>query len=160
MKLSLQKIIFLFTLNAVLLSPANATTINAIDFITLPGSRVQIILKMDKPPVEPKSFTIETPSRIAFDFLDTTSSLKRKVLPIGLGVAKSITTISVKDRTRVVLNLSSLTAYKTNIDGNNFNIIINTEDANLSEIESVSSQGDEAVEIISGQNNHPLGNTQ
>ena len=152
MRLSLQKFIFLFALNVVLLSPANATTINAIDFISLPGSRVQIRLKMDKPLVEPKSFTIETPSRIVFDFLDTTSSLKRKVLPIGLGVAKSITTVQTKSRTRVVLNLSSLTTYKTNIDGNNFNIIVNAENTNLSEIKSVPSQSDEAVAIISGKN--------
>jgi len=78
MRLSLQKFIFLFALNVVLLSPANATTINAIDFISLPGSRVQIRLKMDKPLVEPKSFTIETPSRIVFDFFGYYLFIKKK----------------------------------------------------------------------------------
>ena len=42
--------------------------IEDIVYARLPGDRIQVTLKMSKPPVEPQSFTITNPARISLDF--------------------------------------------------------------------------------------------
>ena len=77
-----------------------------IDFSALPGSSVQITLEADQPfAAKPKIFTTDNPPRIALDFFEMTSGLAQKTLPIGVGMARSVTAIEAGGRTRVVVNL-------------------------------------------------------
>ena len=91
---------------------ASQNTIESVQYNTLSGNRLQLILEMSQEAVKPLSFTIDNPARIAFDFANTASSLPKSQQPIGIGVAQSITTISAKDRTRVILNLTEVIPYQ------------------------------------------------
>ncbi|MCK4710367.1 MAG: AMIN domain-containing protein, partial [Gammaproteobacteria bacterium] len=76
------------------------SSIESVRYATLPGSRVQIILGLDREVEPPLSFTIDNPARIAFDFANTISKLPKRTAPIGVGIAQSVTAITAKNRTR------------------------------------------------------------
>ena len=98
--------------------------LNDVQFSALPGNRVQVDLTMSGPVKEPRSFTTDTPARIALDFSDTTSNLTKKTFSIGVGVVRSVAAVQGKDRTRVVLDLVKMAPYKTRIEGNHFYITV------------------------------------
>ena len=97
---------------------AEDNTITEINYSSLPGDQVQIRMSLENLPNEPGSFTIDSPARIAFDFPNTKVKLPERTLNIGVGVARSISTVEAGGRTRVVLNLSRLVPYNTIVDGN------------------------------------------
>jgi type IV pilus assembly protein PilQ len=90
--------------------------LQSIDFSALPGDRVQLSLEMSEPVSEPASFVTENPARISFDFSGVSSSLGYKTKLIGVGPAHSITALEAGNRTRLVINLSSMVAYQTEIN--------------------------------------------
>jgi type IV pilus assembly protein PilQ len=98
--------------------------LNDVQFSALPGNRVQVDLVMSGPVKEPRSFTTDTPARIALDFPDTTSNLTKKTFSVGVGVVRSVAAVQGKNRTRVVLDLVKMAPYKTRIDGNHFYITV------------------------------------
>ena len=99
---------------------ANAieNAITEINFSALPGDQVQIRMSLEDLASEPGSFTIDNPARIAFDFPNTKIKLPTRKQNIGIGVARSISTVEAGGRTRVVLSLSHLVTYSTLVDGN------------------------------------------
>ena len=109
------------------LSTAAANSLEAITYSTLPGNRLQIALQMSEPAEKPRGFTIDNPARIALDLADTTNNLPNRVVPIGVGVARTINTAESGGRTRVVINLASLAPYETLVDGNTVYITLNAE---------------------------------
>ena len=109
----------LFILAAIpALASAAGNAITEINYSSLPGDRVQIKMSLENAASEPGSFTIDSPARIAFDFPDTKIKLPSRSQNIGIGVARSISTVEAGGRTRVVLNLSRLVTYNTVVDGN------------------------------------------
>ncbi|HHH46438.1 MAG TPA: type IV pilus secretin PilQ [Thiotrichales bacterium] len=102
---------------------------------SLPGNRVQVILKLQKPlEKEPLSFTIDNPARIALDLPDTRSRLPKKPRPIGIGLAESVLAVEAGGRTRVVLNLVRPTPYQTKLEGNR--LILTLTDATIAAAEA------------------------
>ena len=95
-----------------------------IQFSSLPGNRVQVDLVMSSAVKEPRSFTTDTPARIALDFPDTTSNLTKKSLSIGVGVVRSVVAVQGKNRTRVVVDLVKMVPYQTRVDGKHFYITV------------------------------------
>jgi type IV pilus assembly protein PilQ len=95
-----------------------------IQFSSLPGNRVQVDLVMTAPVNEPRSFTTDTPARIALDFPQTTSNLSKKTFAIGVGVVRSVAAVQGKDRTRVVVDLVKMVPYRTRVEGNHFYITV------------------------------------
>ena len=95
-----------------------------IQFSSLPGNRVQVDLVMSGAVKEPRSFTTDTPARIALDFPETTSNLTKKSLSIGVGVVRSVVAVQGKNRTRVVLDLVKMVPYQTRVDGKHFYITV------------------------------------
>jgi type IV pilus assembly protein PilQ len=95
-----------------------------IQFSSLPGNRVQVDLVMTAPVNEPRSFTTDTPARIALDFPQTTSNLTKKTFAIGVGVVRSVAAVQGKDRTRVVVDLVKMVPYQTRVEGNHFYITV------------------------------------
>ena len=93
-------------------SSASQNKVESIQYDTLPGNRLQVLVHMSQEAVKPISFTIDNPARIVFDFDNTGSSLPKKQQPIGVGVTQSATTISTKNRTRVILNLTEVIPYQ------------------------------------------------
>ncbi|NOQ80430.1 MAG: AMIN domain-containing protein, partial [Gammaproteobacteria bacterium] len=115
-----------------------------ISFASIPGDKVQVVLKFSESAPEPGTFTIDSPARIALDFPDTGLALERKRQTIGIGLARSITAVAAGGRTRVVLNMVTLTKYSTEVDGNNVIIII--DEANVSR--STASLGRNSIKDI------------
>ncbi len=133
-----RKIIYKQLLSAVLwmFSISIVTAVHAsnmledISFASIPGDKIQVTLQFSEPAVEPGSFTIDSPARISLDFPDTGLALKNKRQTIGIGLARSITAVSAGNRTRVVLNLTSLTKYSTAVEGNK--VVVTLDEANTS----------------------------
>jgi len=101
--------------------------IKDIQYSSLPGNRLQISLELTEQAVTPLSFTIDNPARIAFDFADTGSNLPKRSQPIGIGIAQSVTTVSTKNKTRVILNLTEVVPYQVTTQGNNVLITLDSE---------------------------------
>jgi type IV pilus assembly protein PilQ len=67
---------------------------------------------------EPGSFSTANPARLAFDFPATANGLGRGAQSIERGDLRSANITQVGELTRLVLNLTRLLAYETQIDGN------------------------------------------
>jgi type IV pilus assembly protein PilQ len=89
-------------------------------YARLPGDRIQVTLKMSKPPSEPQSFTITNPARISLDFGGVYVAANSKTLAVKEGALTGVTAIPTSDRTRVVLSLVKPVSYTTAVEGNNF----------------------------------------
>ncbi|MET0108828.1 MAG: type IV pilus secretin PilQ [Candidatus Thiodiazotropha sp.] len=92
-------------------------SLKSIEFSALPGDRVQISLGLSAPVNDPVSFTTENPARISLDFAGVSNDLGYKTKVIGVGPAHSITALQAGNRTRVVINLTSLVGYNTAVKG-------------------------------------------
>ncbi len=119
----------LWLISMSVMSAHASNVLEDISFASIPGDKIQIVLKFSEAAPEPGIFTIDSPARIAFDFPGTGVALSKKRQTIGIGLARSITAVAAGGRTRVVLNMVALTKYSTEIDGNNVVIVLN--DANV-----------------------------
>lgn len=94
----------------------------------LPDDNVEITLQFDNAPTDPISFTTDNPARIALDFANTGLDIKNRFQDINIGATKTVNSIQSKDRTRVVVNLSSLQEYQLQRAGNNYILLIGKND--------------------------------
>ncbi len=65
----------------------------------------------------PTGFSIQTPARIALDFPGVGNAMGRSAVEINLGNLRSANVVQAGERSRVVLNLKTSTAYKAEIQG-------------------------------------------
>jgi len=100
------------------ISDAGARALVGLDYSVMTGNTVQVVFTFDEAAVEPRTFTIDEPARIALDFGETGNKLQQRNLLVGIGAIQSIISASSQKRTRVVLNLSQKTDYTTKISGN------------------------------------------
>lgn len=99
-------------------SAASASTLQDVKFAELPGNRFEVRLGFDALPSKPTGYTIEQPARIVLDFEDVDNALAQRQFPLSFENAKSAVVLSSDDRTRLILNLSELSAYTTREEGN------------------------------------------
>jgi type IV pilus assembly protein PilQ len=110
---------------AALLAPhLMAADLQALDVATLPGNRVELKLSFDEPVAVPRGYTIDQPARIALDLPGVRNKLGVKSRELGIGNARSVTVVEVKDRTRLIVNLSALAPYSTRAEGNNLFLVL------------------------------------
>jgi len=88
-----------------------------VSFQKLAGEKIQFKMTFSRSAVEPGSFTINNPARIALDFPNTGSALSWKNKNVGIGFAKSITAVEAGNRTRVIINLVQLLPFETEVSG-------------------------------------------
>ncbi len=100
------------------LGQAQARNLVGLDYSVMTGNAVQLVFTFDEDAIEPRSFTIDEPARIALDFTDTENQLKQRSFRVGIGAMQTILTAASKGRTRVVINLSNPTDYTTSVSGN------------------------------------------
>lgn len=118
-----------------------------LDYSTLPGNRVEITLTLDKPVTQPESFKTSNPARIALDFMGARSALPQRSVDIGIGAINSVTTAEAGNRTRVVVELSQMVPYMTQVDGNEFHIMLQQPTAMVGAAQSAAaSRTDRAVD--------------
>jgi type IV pilus assembly protein PilQ len=106
-------------------SGAGLNSIQSISSSSEAGGKlvVKIGLKV-APNTQPAAFTINTPPRIAFDFPNTANGLGKSMQEFGEGDLRSANIVQAGSRTRLVINLSQMVSYDTQIDGNNILIIL------------------------------------
>ncbi len=108
-----------------MLSPIlQAANLKALDVAALPGDRVELKLSFDGPVAAPRGYTTEQPARIALDLPGVTSQLAIKSRDLGSGNAHSVVVVEAKDRTRVIINLTTLAPYSSRVDGNNLFVVV------------------------------------
>ncbi|HEY1773522.1 MAG TPA: type IV pilus secretin PilQ [Gammaproteobacteria bacterium] len=99
----------------------------------LAGDRVQITLTLASPPAStPLSFTVNQPARIALDLPDTRLALTTHKTDVQAGMVNSIVTAEAAGRSRVVINLTALVPYTTQVSGNIVYVIIGGSAADTS----------------------------
>ncbi len=95
-----------------------------LDYSVMTGNAVQLVFTFDEDAIEPRTFTIDEPARIALDFADTTNSLKQRNLQVGIGNLQNIISAAAQGRTRVVLNLTRNSDYAISLDGNQMTLTL------------------------------------
>ncbi|MES9817421.1 MAG: AMIN domain-containing protein [Candidatus Thiodiazotropha sp.] len=123
--------ILLFTLWCAPLIAYAEASLKSIEFSALPGDRVQISLGLSAPVNDPVSFTTENPARISLDFAGVSNDLGYKTKVIGVGPAHSITALQAGNRTRVVINLTSLVGYNTEVQGSDVLITLDVSNKGI-----------------------------
>ncbi|MDD1965235.1 type IV pilus secretin PilQ [Pseudomonas sp. NPDC090203] len=113
------------SLGMAMLSPIlQAANLKTLDVAALPGDRVELKLSFDGPVAAPRGYTTEQPARIALDLPGVTSQLQTKSRDLGSGNAHSVVVVEAKDRTRVIINLTTLAPYSSRVDGNNLFVVV------------------------------------
>ncbi|UUY09084.1 type IV pilus secretin PilQ [Pseudomonas sp. J452] len=115
-----------------------AANLEALDVASLPGDKVELKLTFDEPVAAPRGYTIEQPARIALDMPGVANKLGAKNRELGVGNARSVTVVEAKDRTRLIINLSTLAPYSTRADGKSLYVVVG-DTANVSAAQSGSS---------------------
>ncbi|MDF2076152.1 type IV pilus secretin PilQ [Pseudomonas mendocina] len=101
-----------------------AANLQGLDVASLPGDRVELKLSFDEPIIAPRGYTIEQPARIALDLPGVSNKLGTKNKELGAGNARSVTVVEAKDRTRLIVNLTSLAPYSTRVEGNDLYVLV------------------------------------
>jgi type IV pilus assembly protein PilQ len=101
-----------------------AANLQGLDVAALPGDKVELKLAFDEPVTAPRGYTIEQPARIALDLPGVANKLGAKNRELGVGNARSVTVVEAKDRTRLIINLSTLVPYSTRAEGRNLYVVV------------------------------------
>ena len=110
---------------------ASARALVGLDYSVMTGNTVQVVFTFDEAAVEPRTFTIDEPARIALDFGETENRLQQRNMQVGIGAMQSIISAASQNRTRVVLNLSQKTDYTTSVSGNQVTVTLAGGEQNL-----------------------------
>ncbi len=81
------------------------------------GAEVIRIDLAQEPAALPTGFVIQSPPRIALDFLGVSNAIGRSVIDMNQGNLRSVNVVESGGRTRLVLNLKQPTAYRTEVQG-------------------------------------------
>ncbi len=119
------RVIVFFVLAIISMQGFSAINMQEINFTELPGDQVEIRISFSEPPSVPKGYSIEKPARIVLDLPGVNSALPQKKYSLGLGNVKSAVVLTAKERTRMILNLSSIVAYSVDVSGNDLIVVVN-----------------------------------
>jgi type IV pilus assembly protein PilQ len=135
---------------------AGARALVGLDYSVMTGNTVQVVFTFDEAAIEPRTFTIDDPARIALDFGETENRLQQRNMQVGIGAMQSIVSAASKNRTRVVLNLTQKADYTTNVSGNQVTLTLSGGDGQLAvaaaatDSAQASGSGDTGTTPISG----------
>ena len=100
--------------------PLAARAQNAVESVTssIQGGAEVVRIGFSQPlQAVPAGFAIQAPARIALDVPGASNGLGRSTVDINQGNVRSVNVVQAGDRTRLVLNLKSATAYKAQLEG-------------------------------------------
>jgi type IV pilus assembly protein PilQ len=144
----LSALFFLFSQPMYTQASAQQNAIEAISYSTLPGNRIQINIRLSQDAEDPLSFTIDNPARIAFDFNNTISKLPKRKQNISVGIAQSITTVTAKNKTRVIINLTETVPYQISTLKNEVSIVLDSDGSTSSPFSGAGGLADMAEERV------------
>lgn len=155
-------IIGLWIMAAGLIGTANAQEaskqLQDIEVQSLPNQQIELRLILSGPAEEPLSFTIDNPARIALDLPDTSLGLTTRRRDINLGALDTVLTAEANGRTRVVLNLDSMTAYDTRAEGNSIIVTLGDARSTAGSAEPTFSSADPAPVYVAESGSRSIGN--
>jgi type IV pilus assembly protein PilQ len=111
---------WLFVAVAIAAPLADVNAQNVIESIASTQQGPKVVLRVTmKETLEavPANFSVSQPARIAFDFPQTINATGRPSQEMNRGDLRSVTLAQVGNRTRLVLNLTSLPIYEAKVDG-------------------------------------------
>jgi len=123
----INKIVVMFLGGFFIFASGSVFAKNGIEALNVAQQGGSILLKLDlkegldKPPV---GFSITSPPRIAFDFVDVSNNLGKNSQAIHEGDLTTVNMVEVGDRTRLVLNMVRPMNYSTKLDGNSLLITL------------------------------------
>lgn len=97
---------------------AQEATLDDIRFASLPGNDFEVQLEFSGAPPEPRSYSVDEPARVVFDFEGVKSALKERRHSLEFENARSAVVLTAGNRTRLILNLNRSVAYTADIAGN------------------------------------------
>jgi len=103
--------------------------LQGIDVQSLPGSLLEVRLRLSGTPPEPMSFTIDNPARIALDLPDTSLAMPSRRQDVNQGPLATVLTAEANGRTRVVLNMNNMVPYNTRIVGDSIYVTLGQQGA-------------------------------
>jgi type IV pilus assembly protein PilQ len=124
-----------------------AANLKTLDVAALPGDRIELKLTFDASVPAPSGYTTEQPARIALDLPGVTSQLATKSRDLGSGNARSVVVVEAKDRTRVIINMTTLAPYSSRVDGNNLFVVIGQGAAAAQASQPTTAQGAARVSV-------------
>jgi len=110
---------------------AQQTTLNNINFVTLPGEQLEIELVFNNEPPTPAIFEIANPARLSMDFDNVSSQLNERRFPLDIDLADSVMILEDQSRTRMVVNLAELEPYTTRVQGNSLFVVLGSTQRNV-----------------------------
>ena len=113
-----------------------AVTLTSFESSSLPGDTIEIRLNFDDQPPEPTGYTTDAPARIAIDLDGVDSGLDKKYHALGDGNIRSLTVVDTGDKTRLIVNLTSLVGYSSVTKPNQVVIRIGDQGEQVAEAES------------------------
>ncbi len=86
----------------------------------VPEDKMQVEMIFSCPIPPPKSFSVENPPSVILDFANVKNRLPKSLMSQSLsaGIAKGLTVIEGKDKTRMIVNLKNKVPYETLVNGN------------------------------------------
>lgn len=96
----------------------DARRLESIDVLPMSGQGLELRLQLDGTAPDPVSFTIDDPARIALDLPNTSLALPSRRRDVNVGPLTTILAAEANGRSRIVLNMTSLPAYTTRVEGN------------------------------------------
>ncbi|MEM7279308.1 MAG: AMIN domain-containing protein, partial [Pseudomonadota bacterium] len=140
---SMAKLVSTWVLGIAMVATAQAQEaskqLQDIEVQSLPNQQVELKLILSGPADEPLSFTIDNPARIALDLPDTSLGLSTRRRDINLGALDTVLTAEANGRTRVVLNLDTMTSYETRTSGNMIVVTLGDGEDGMSSTETFAS---------------------
>ena len=103
---------------------ALAIELQDVAFSMAGGDRTEITLTFDGVPPEPTGYAIAEPARISLDLMGVSSGLASKYHSLGSGNAQNMTILETQDRTRIIIALSELVGYRTEVRGRTLNVSV------------------------------------
>jgi type IV pilus assembly protein PilQ len=101
-----------------------ARQLEAIDVQSLPGSILEVRLRLSDTPPEPMSFTIDNPARIALDLPGTSIGMDSRRRDVNQGPLSTVLTAEANGRTRVVFNMVNMVPYDTRVVGDSIYVTL------------------------------------
>jgi type IV pilus assembly protein PilQ len=115
-----------------------ANSIDQISVIRASSGRTVVRFQMKTPPANPPAgFTVQSPPRIALDFLDTANAVGASQREVGEPALRSLNLIQAGNRTRVVFNLNKPQTFETSIEGNAVLVTLTDQAAPTAEVPQV-----------------------
>lgn len=94
--------------------------LKSLELHSIAPNKIELSLEFSEPPIFPKSFSIDTPPSIVFDFPATKNNITKETLPSipKESILKAINIAKTTDKTRMILDVQHIVPFQVSTEGN------------------------------------------